>query len=141
MPYPGLRAEISCRHEGWWGREDTGRSSRHHRHYSGATGHDGTCGHNRTPEALSRVTATLLGCTKESTTPVDDAARAKGASALASALTRTRPTRKPHLKPAVNTRDMAATLGSSPITSEEQYPLISHGRRYHGTASRRVFVP
>lgn len=98
-------------------------------------------GHNRTPEALSRVTAKLLDCTKESTTPVDDAARAKAASALASALTRTRATRKPHLKPAVNTRGTAATVGTLPITSEGQYPLISPGQPYHGTASRRVFVP
>ncbi|WP_254678571.1 response regulator transcription factor [Arthrobacter sp. 24S4-2] len=98
-------------------------------------------GHNRTPEALSRVTSTLLDCTKESTTPVDDAARAKAASALASALTRTRTTRKPHLQPAGSTRGTAATVGSLPITSEGQYPLISPGQPYHGTASRRVFVP
>lgn len=98
-------------------------------------------GHNRTPEALSRVTATLLDCTRESTTPVDDAARAKAASALASALTRTRTTRKPHLKPPVSTRGTAATVGSLPITSEGQYPLISPGQPYHGTALPEGLCP
>jgi two-component system response regulator DevR len=61
-------------------------------------------GHNRTPEAISGVTSALLDCTKESATPVDDAARAKAASALASALTAARAAPNPYQKPAVSTR-------------------------------------
>ena len=98
-------------------------------------------GPNRTPEALSRVTSTLLDCTKESATPVDDAARAKAASALASALTRTRTTRKPHLQPAVSTRGTAAKVRSIPITSEGQDPLISPGRRAAGQPAQGSLSP
>ena len=57
-----------------------------------APGPDSAAGHAyiRSPKQTTRITAALLNCIKEDPAPLDDAARAQAASALAAALAGTK---------------------------------------------------